>query len=177
MKPGTRFLGIDDSSHDKFNDETAFLTGVTYRGTDFIEDIRKTEVEVDGGDATEKILELYDSAEASEIGYILLDGISFAGLNIVDLEKLHENTGKPVIAVTQNKPDREKFYEALEIVGNQEGFWELEDPVKLELKDGEVFIQFSGCDKAEAREAVRKSTIHGLTPEPIRVAHMIGKIL
>jgi endonuclease V-like protein UPF0215 family len=177
MKPGTRFLGIDDSSHDKFNDETAFLTGVTYRGTEFIEDIRKTEVEIDGGDATEKILELYRTAEASEIGYILLDGISFAGLNIVDLEEIYDETGKPVIAVTGNKPDREKFYEALEIVGNEDGFWELDDPVKLELKDGEVFLQFAGCNESDAREAVRKSTIHGLTPEPVRVAHMIGKIL
>ncbi|MFB6116506.1 MAG: DUF99 family protein [Candidatus Nanosalina sp.] len=177
MKPGTRFLGIDDSSHDKFKDEIASLVGVTYRGTEFIEDIRKTQVKVDGGDATDKVLELYRSAEASEIGCILLDGISFAGLNVVDLEKIHEKSGKPVVAATKNKPDRKQFYEALEIVGNEEGFWEIEDPVKLELKDGEVFLQFAGCSESEAREAIRKSTIHGLTPEPIRVAHMIGKIL
>lgn len=177
MKPGTRFLGIDDSSHDKFNDETASLVGVTYRGTEFIEDIRKTQVEMDGGDATDRVLELYRTAEASEIGYILLDGISFAGLNTVDLEEIHDETGKPVIAVTKNRPDREKFYEALEIVGNEDGFWELDDPVKLELKDGETFLQFAGCTEEEAKEAVRNSTIHGLTPEPIRVADMIGTVL
>lgn len=177
MKPGTRFLGIDDSSHDKFNDEAASLVGVTYRGTEFIEDIRKTQVEMDGGDATDRVLELYRTAEASEIGYILLDGISFAGLNTVDLEEIHDETGKPVIAVTKNRPDREKFYEALEIVGNEDGFWKLDDPVKLELKDGETFLQFAGCTEEDAKEAVRNSTIHGLTPEPIRVADMIGTVL
>lgn len=177
MKTGSRFLGIDDSSHRKFEDETAFLTGVSYRGTEFIEDIRKKEIEVDGGDTTEKIIELYNSAEASEIACILLDGISFAGLNIVDLEEVADETGVPVVALTKNEPDREKFYEALELVGNEDGFWELDDPREIELEDGNVFVQFAGCDFEKCREAVKKSTIHGLVPEPIRVADMIGKIL
>jgi len=177
MKSGTRFLGIDDSSHEKFEDDTAFLTGVTYRGTEFIEDIRKTEIEIDGGDATEKIIELYNSAEASTIGCILLDGISFAGLNIVDLEEVYEETGVPVVAVTKNKPDREKFYEALEIVGNHEGFWDLDDPTVVELEEGKVFVQYAGCSSGQAEEAVRLSTLHGLTPEAVRVADMIGGIL
>jgi len=177
MKSGTRFLGIDDSSHDKLKDDTAELIGVTYRGTQFVEDIRKTQIHVDGEDSTQKALDLYQNTEASEIGYILLDGINFAGLNIIDLGKLHEKTSKPVIAVTKNRPDREKFYKALKIVGNEKGFWDLEDPVKLELKDGETFLQFKGCSEREAKEAARNSIIHGLTPEPVRTAHMIGKIL
>ncbi|MFB6245275.1 MAG: DUF99 family protein [Candidatus Nanohaloarchaea archaeon] len=177
MKSGTRFLGIDDSSHDKFSDSEAFLVGVAYRGTEFVEDIRKTGIEIDGGDATEKIIELYESAEASTVGCILLDGISFAGLNIVDLEKVTEETGVPVVAVTKNEPDREKFYEALEIVGNEEGFWEMEDPETVELEDGEVYVQYAGTDFDGARETVEISTLHGLTPEAIRVADMIGSVL
>jgi endonuclease V-like protein UPF0215 family len=177
MKLGTRFLGIDDSAHDKFNDDTAFLIGVSYRGTEFIEDIRKTEIEVDGGDATEKIIELYNSAEASTIGCIFLDGISFAGLNIVDIEEVAEETGVPVIAVTKNEPDREEFHEALEIVGNDDGFWDLPEPQEVSLEDGKVFIQFSGIELEEAQEAVENSIIHGQVPECIRVADMIDSIL
>lgn len=177
MKSGTRFLGIDDSAHDKFSDSKAFLLGVSHRGTEFVEDIRKTKIEVDGGDATDKVIELYESAEASTIGCILLDGISFAGLNIVDLEEVAEKTGVPVVAVTKNEPDREKFYEALEIVGNEEGFWEMAEPETVELEDGKVFIQYAGTDSEGAREAVKVSTLHGLTPEAIRVADMIGRVL
>lgn len=177
MKPGTRFLGIDDSAHDKFEDETAYLIGVAYRGTEFIEDIRKTKIEIDGGDATDKIIKLYNLAEASTIGCIFLDGISFAGLNIVDLEKVAEETEVPVVAVTKNEPDREKFYDALEIVGNEDGFWDTPEPEKLELEDGEVYIQYAGIESEEAGEVVRNSIIHGQVPEAIRVADMIGGIL
>jgi endonuclease V-like protein UPF0215 family len=177
MKSGTRFLGIDDSSHDKFSDSETFLVGVTCRGTEFIEDIRKTKIQIDGGDATDKVIELYRSAEASTIGCILLDGISFAGLNIVDLEEIAEETGVPVVGVTKNKPDREKFYEALEIVGNEDGFWEMPEPETVQLEDGEIFIQYAGIDSEDAQEAVEISTLHGLTPEAIRVADMIGRVL
>jgi endonuclease V-like protein UPF0215 family len=177
MKEGTRFLGVDDSAHEKFEDETTFLVGVSYRGKDFVEDIRKTKVQVDGGDATDKVIELYRKAEASTIGCVFLDGISFAGLNIVDIEKISRETGVPVIAVTKNEPDREKFYEALEIVGNEDGFWEMTEPREVSLKDGNVFIQFSGTDFEVAKDAVRKSVIHGQVPECIRVADMIGSIL
>ncbi len=177
MKSGTRFLGIDDASHEKFSDTETYLVGVAYRGTEFIKDIRKTKIQVDGGDATEKVIKLYNSAEASAIGCILLDGISFAGLNIVDLEKIHNETGVPVVSVTKNQPDREKFYEALEIVGNEDGFWELEDPEELELSDGKVYLQYAGISKEGAKDAVEKSIIHGQVPECIRVADMIGRIL
>lgn len=177
MKSGTRFLGIDDSAHDKFEDDTAYLIGVSYRGTEFIEDIREVEIEVDGGDATEKVIELYNSAEASTIGCIFLDGISFAGLNIVDIEKISEEVGVPVVAVTKNEPDREKFYEALEIVGNEDGFLEMQEPQEVQLEDGKVFIQFSGIDFEDAEDAVRRSIIHGQVPECIRVADMIGRII
>jgi endonuclease V-like protein UPF0215 family len=177
MKSGTRFLGVDDSSHDKFSESEASLVGVAYRGTEFVEDIRRTRIEIDGGDATEKVIELYESAEASTIGCILLDGISFAGLNIVDPEKIYRETEVPVVAVTKNEPDREKFYEALEVVGNEDGFWDLPEPETVELEDGEVFVQYAGTDFEGAREAVEISTLHGLTPEAIRVADIIGRIL
>ena len=177
MKSGTRFLGIDDASHEKFEDSSTYLIGVTYRGTDFIEDIRKQKINVDGKNSTEKIIELYRSTEASKIGCILLDGISFAGLNVADIQKISEETDTPVVAVTKNRPDREKFYEALKIVNNHEGFWELEDPEELELKDGKVYLQYAGTNIEEAKEAIKKSVIHGLTPEPIRVADIIGRII
>ena len=159
MKSGTRFLGIDDASHEKYSDSETFLVGVAYRGTEFIEDIRKTKIEVDGGDATEKVIELYNATEASTIGCILLDGISFAGLNIVDIEKISEETGIPVVAVTKNEPDREKFYEALQIVGNEEGFWSMEDPEELELEDGKVYLQFAGISRG-GRERSRGKIHH-----------------
>lgn len=177
MKKGVRFLGIDDSPCNRHKDQKTSLIGVTYRGTEFIEDMRKTTVEVDGTNSTQRVNQLYRESEASNINYILLDGINFAGLNKVNLQKIQEKTTTPVIAVTKNNPDRQEFYEALEKAGNEEGFWDMDEPSEITLKDGTTYIQFAGCKKPEAKEAVKNSIIHGLTPEPIRTADMIGTIL
>lgn len=176
MKQGIRVLGIDDAAFD-YSDRETFLTGVVYRGTEFIEDIETVPVEVDGEDSTEKVIRLFNKCNnPRQIKAILLDGISFAGFNIVDLEQVQEETGKPVIAVTANRPDRDDFRDAMERSDNyDERFEKLEKYTEVSLKDGTAFIQFRGCDENRAIRIVEGSTIHGLTPEPIRVAHMIGR--
>lgn len=176
MKSGIRVLGIDDAAFE-FDDRETFLTGVVYRGTEFIEDIVTFPVTVDGEDATSSVTELFNGCKNSvQIKAILLDGISFAGFNIVDIEKVVEETGKPVVAVTSNEPRKEDFRDTMQRTGNfDEKFEDFDDARELELKDGKVYIQFSGIGFEQAAEIVRKSTIHGLAPEPIRVAHMIGR--
>lgn len=176
MKTGIRVLGIDDGAFD-FEDSSTVLTGVVYRGTEFIEDIVMGEVSVDGEDATEKVLRLFDRCNnPRQIKAVLIDGISFAGFNIVDIRRLARETGKPVIAVTSNRPDREKFKQVMERTGNPDSkFDALDEPEEIGLKDGTVFVQFEGADIEQVKQIIENSTIHGLTPEPIRVAHLIGK--
>jgi len=178
MKEGARILGIDDAAFE-FEDEETFLTGVVYRGTEFIEDIVTTEIEVDGDEATEKIMELFRSCKnTAQVKAVLLDGISFAGFNIVDIEEVSREIERPVIVVTSNQPDREDFRETMERTDNyDETFEDFSEAQEVELKDGISYIQFAGTDLEEAEDIVRSSMIHGLTPEPIRVAHMIGRSL
>ncbi len=178
MKQGIRVLGIDDAAF-SFDDDETFLTGVVYRGTEFIEDIVATPVTVDGEDSTEKVVEIFRACQNTlQVKAILLDGISFAGFNIVDLDDVTEETGKPVIAVTANEPDRDDFRATMERTDNfDEKFDKFEDAREIELKDGKVYIQFSGVSFESAKKIVENSTIHGLTPEPIRVAHMIGRAM
>lgn len=178
MKDGIRVLGIDDSAFE-FEDDTAFLTGVVYRGTEFIEDIQSIEVEVDGEDATGKVLELYEKfSNHHQIKAILTDGIAFGGFNLVDIEEVAEETGKPVVAVTKNRPDRKDFREAMKKTENYDKrFEEFEDPVKVELEDGCCFIQFSGCSREDAESFVEKNIVYGQVPESIRVADMVGRAL
>ncbi len=176
MKQGIRVLGIDDAAFE-FEDEETFLTGVVYRGTEFIEDIVTTDIEVDGGDATEKVVELFNRCNnTTQIKAVMLDGISFAGFNIVDFEKVSEEIERPVIVVTSNKPDRDRFKDTMEKTGNyDEVFDRLGDAEEIELKDGKTYIQYAGTDFERAKSIVESSIIHGLTPEPIRVAHMMGR--
>lgn len=176
MKDGIRVLGIDDAPSERTDKET-FLTGVVYRGTEFIEDIKSISVTVDGEDATEKVIELFSKCNnPRQIKAVLTDGISFAGFNIVNVERISGEIDKPVIAVTPNKPDREEFRRAMRRSDNyDERFEDLPEHSVIELEDGECYIQFAGCSQKDAEQIVRNSIIHGLVPESIRVAHMIGR--
>lgn len=175
MKDGGRLLGVDDASF-SFEDDETFLTGVVYRGTEFIEDIKTVSISVDAENATGKLRELHNSCNnPGQIKAVLTDGISFAGFNIIDLENTSKELEKPVIAVTKNEPDREDFRETMKRTGNyDENFEELDEPREVELEDGKAFIQYSGCTLDEAKEFVRKSIVHGQVPEPVRIADMIG---
>lgn len=176
MKDGARLLGVDDASF-SFEDEETFLTGVVYRRTEFIEDIKTVPINVDAENATEKLIELHNSCNnPDQIKAVLTDGISFAGFNVIDLDKASKELEKPIIAVTKNEPDREDFRETMKRTGNYDkNFEELEEPEEIKLEDGKAFIQYSGCTLKEAKSFVKASIIHGQVPEPIRVADMIGR--
>jgi endonuclease V-like protein UPF0215 family len=176
MKPGARILGIDDSPFEH-EDDSAFLTGVVYQGTEFIEDVRKLEIEVDGDRSSDRVIELHERCgNTRQIKAVIVDGISLAGFNVVDIEKVAEELEKPVIATTSNRPKPERFRSAMEKSGNNsEVFGKLPEPEQVELVDGTCYIQYAGCEREEAVKILRSSIIHGLTPESVRVAHMIGK--
>jgi endonuclease V-like protein UPF0215 family len=176
MKSGVRILGIDDAAFN-FEDDKARITGVVYRGTEFIEDIRFSSITIDGEDSTEKVIELYRKCNnPRQIKAVLIDGISLGGFNLVDIHKVADELDTPVIAVTSNEPDPEKFRRVMDKTRNSDKKFDQFDPYETaELEDGEAYIQFAGTSPEKAREIVRVSIIHGLTPEPIRVAHMIGQ--
>ena len=178
MKDGIRVLGIDDAAFE-FEAEETFLTGVIYPGTEFVESIESIRVQVDGEDATEKVLELYENiSNHKQLKAILTDGVAFAGFNLIDIEKVSETTGKPVVAVTKNEPDREKFREAMQKTENYDRTLErFDESIEVDLEDGKCFIQFSGCTKKDAESFVKKNIIHGQIPESIRVADMVGRAL
>nr|EGQ40025.1 MAG: hypothetical protein J07AB56_07530 [Candidatus Nanosalinarum sp. J07AB56] len=87
MKAGARVLGIDDTGH-SLDDPDTKIVGVVYRGTEFIEDVRFGEVEVDGDDATQKVIGLHERCKNTEqIAAVIVDGISVAGFNLIDISR------------------------------------------------------------------------------------------
>lgn len=166
MKEGSRVLGIDDAPR-----ELEKLIGVVYRGTEFIEQVEVIDQETDTGDSTGKILEL-EQLFAQNIEALLLDGVSFNGFNIADIIEISEESGKPVIAVTTNRPNKEVIKSCMDSAGINS---EIMDDLPKVHEIGDLYIQFSGCDLDEACEIVEKSTCQGNIPEAIRAAHLIGK--
>ncbi len=177
MKKEIRILGIDDMPF-SFGEEKVDIVGVVMRGGIYLEGILKTTIEIDGRDATEKIIEMVNGSKHKEqLKLIMIDGVALGGFNVVDGEKIYLETSLPVITITRKKPDMQKIKEALKKHFND---WEerlkiIEKGVTKEVKlRYPVYIKHFGIDEEEAINAIKISIIRGAIPEPLRVAHLIA---
>ena len=177
MKQQIRLLGVDDSPF-TFTDKYATVIGVVMRGGEYIECVLRGHVLIDGDDATFVCKEMIENTRhKTQLKAMLLDGIALGGFNVVDIEEIYNTTGLPVITITRDKPDFNKIKTAL-----QKNFKDWKDrfilikkgklyPVKT--KHNPIYIKFIGINIEEAKEIIKLSTIRGVIPEPIRVAHLI----
>lgn len=190
MKPQFRVLGVDDGPF-SFTDRSVPVIGVVYR-KGYIDAILRSELAVDGDDATEVIAKMVtDSGPAKQLAAVMLDGITFGGFNVVDLGALNEDTGVPVITVTRDKPDMDRIRRALEKMGAspakgrkvvpdwKERYARLEKLSLAEVSTGHnpVHIAFKGLPLSEAKGIVHATTVRGAMPEPLRLAHLIATAL
>ncbi|KAF0194616.1 MAG: hypothetical protein FD167_5869, partial [bacterium] len=113
FKPEIRILGFDDSSF-KRTDKKVAVVGVVYRGGSFLDVVLKTEVAVDGLDATEKLAKLLNkSRHKPQLKVLMFDGIALGGFNVIDIKNLYKQTGLPVIVINRKHPDLDSVQEAL----------------------------------------------------------------
>ncbi len=175
IKPQIRILGIDDSA---LINERVTIIGAFFRGGEQLDGVLCSHITKDGMDATDTIISLIrNSKYYLQIRIIMLDGVTYAGFNPVDIERLFGETGIPVIVFMRSYPDFEKIKLALQHLHEAEKRWEIikraGEVHKIE-QENPVFIQFRGIDKESAVEIVRMTSIHSNIPEPLRVAHLIA---
>lgn len=177
MKPHIRVLGIDDGPF-TFQRKICAFAGVLLRLPSYVEGVAFGSVGVDGTDSTEKIADMLGQNRwANLLHAILIDGAALAGFNLVDIDRLYENTGVSVITVTADRPNMEAIKAAL--LSHFEEWQERYDMLasreihKITAGDGTLYISFSGTDLKGAKEVVRASILRGHTPEPLRLAHMM----
>ena len=102
VKREIRVLGVDDGVFVPQKRGKALIVGVVYRGGLWLDGVMHTEIEVDGLDATEKIASMIKSSpHYAQLRVIMLNGLTFAGFNIVDIKRLYGETGLPVIVVSR----------------------------------------------------------------------------
>lgn len=178
MKAQIRVLGIDDSPF-KFREEKVVVVGVVVRLPSYLEGVLRTEVDVDGTNATDKLAELISNSRYKEgLALIMVDGIALGGFNVVDIDELHERTSIPVATITREEPDLKAIAIALR-KKFKDWEWRLEvvsrGPLKeVKTKHNPLFVQCRGMEFEDLKKVIEQSTVRGALPEPIRMAHLIA---
>lgn len=181
VKPEIRVLGIDDGRFVPRTEGTVDVVGVVYKGGYWFEGVMHTKVTIDGLDATDNIAAMIkDSPYYGELRVVILDGITFAGFNVVDISKLFHLVNVPVISVAREKPDLKQIKLALKNLQDFEKRWQAMENAgelfEVETRKGEnpVYVQTAGILHDDAKLVLKISSIQSNTPEPLRVAHIIA---
>jgi endonuclease V-like protein UPF0215 family len=134
---------------------------------------------VDGDDATGAVANLVARSRYKDaVQVLMLDGVAFGGFNVVDLDALHDALGLPVLTVTRDPPDASAIEAAL-----RKHFPDAERRLALlqrhplervGTEHNPVWVKRVGLGADDARDLVRRTTVRGALPEPLRLAHLIA---
>ena len=181
IKPEIRVIGIDDGAFKSRLKGKVPVIGVIFRGGFWLDGVIHTRIAVDGIDATEKIASMIiGSSHYKQLRVIMLNGVTFAGFNIVDVEVLHSVTKLPIITVTREKPDFDAIHKALKNLPKSEIRWKAilgaGDPIEISTRSAEakVYVQTAGLTKEDAQKILRLTSTRSNIPEALRVAHLIA---
>lgn len=181
VKPEIRVLGVDDGVFVPHTEGFVSVVGVVFRGGYWLDGVMRTEVQIDGTDATDKIaLMILNSPHHKQLRIVMLNGITFAGFNIVDIQELQARVGLPVIAVTREKPNLEEIRAALKNLPKFEERWRaVENAGKIfvvQTRESEepVYMQVAGISKEDAEKVLKATSTRSNIPEALRVAHIIA---
>jgi endonuclease V-like protein UPF0215 family len=183
IKPEIRIIGWDDAPF-TFKDKYTLLVGVVCRGGIQIDGVLTTKIHVDGNDATGKIAKAINrSSHKEQLRVIMLDGITFGGFNIVDINKLYKKTGLPVIVVIRDKPNMKAIKKSLSKFHDSEERWKLiekaGDVQKFEVKNKvlmgrkTIYYQRCGINEYMSEKIINLTSVNSVVPEPVRAAHLI----
>ena len=178
IKKEVRILAWDDGPFAFKSKGKDILIGTIYRGGQFLDGLLKTEVEIDGEDATEKIIEKILKTRHKDLRVVMLDGITFAGFNTVDIKEIYERTKLPAIVINRKKPNLKEFIETLKRMPNADKrlkavenagpfYW-------VTIKNKRICFQCHGIKVEDASEIIRITSTMSLIPEPLRAAHLIA---
>lgn len=179
IKSEIRVIGIDDGKFTPHTEGTVIVVGVVFRGGCSIDGVMHTNIPIDGLDATEQFASMINaSPHRGQLRLVMLNGITFAGFNIVDIKKLNQETKLPVLAVTQERPNLDAIYKALTNLPKIEERWKkilAAGEVHEVINNGtKIYIELAGLSLRDAQKIVAITSTRSSLPEPLRVAHLIA---
>jgi len=168
-------IGFDDAPFPPHHRGDVLLVGAVYSGRR-LEGVVSGKVRRDGINATRTIVRLVAGSHYREhLQAVLLQGITFAGFNVVDLAALHESLQLPVITVSRRQPDMAAIHTALlqHVPGGQRKWRLIEKAGPIEAAAG-VYVQRAGISLGDAEALIQRFAFNSNLPEPLRSAHLIA---
>lgn len=170
-------IGFDDAPFD--TEERVPVVGAVFASARFdgmvVGDVRR-----DGFDAADRLSRLVRTSKFDEhVQLILLQGITLAGFNVVDVFRLHDLVQRPVLIVTRRAPDYAAVRNALlhHPIPDGPAKWDVIDRLGPVEPLGRVFVQRIGLTRDEAAAVLDRLAVHSHVPEPLRTAHLVAGAL
>ncbi|MCX8175982.1 MAG: DUF99 family protein [Candidatus Bathyarchaeota archaeon] len=179
-----RVLAVEDGGFpikafsSKKRNVKAFFVGVLVE--DFrVKDVYIFKILVDGWDATEKLIEMLRMC-GSAVDVTMLPSIAYAGFNLVNPLTTWEKFKIPILIVNPKKPNLETIKKALQLHFKDwedrfNVFCKVGQPYPINVNNKVLYIYTFGLTPEKAEETVKKLTVFGKKPEPLRIAKKIAQ--
>ena len=179
-KKGIRGLTIAESfSQDS---KKSVLSGIVMSTDLIIDGFVMGHSTVGGDDATDAILDMCKRLDRPDVSFLLISGVVISLYNIVDLKRISEEAGLPVIGVTYEESegieDAIKHHFADSYKSKLAKYSKLVSREKITLHTSHnLYIRKEGCTILEAKQLLDKITLQGSVPEPLRIGQLLANTL
>ena len=179
-KKGIRGLAIAESfSQDS---KKSVLSGIVMSTDLIIDGFVMGHSTVGGDDATDAILDMCKRLDRPDVSFLLISGVVISLYNIVDLKRISEEAGLPVIGVTYEESegieDAIKHHFADSYKSKLAKYSKLVSREKITLHTSHnLYIRKEGCTILEAKQLLDKITLQGSVPEPLRIGQLLANTL
>jgi endonuclease V-like protein UPF0215 family len=171
----THVVGFDDAPFARSHRGDVLVVGAVFAASR-LEGVVSTRVRRDGANSTDRLIDCLGSSRFfPQLHAVLLQGIAFAGFNVIDLRRLHAETGLPVLVVARHAPDLGAIRAALleRVPGGARKWRLIEQAGPMEPLAG-LYVQRCGMTPAAAAALLADLQENGRMPEPLRTAHLIA---
>ena len=168
-------VGFDDAPFASDYRGDVLVVGAVFAGSR-LDGVVSCKVRRDGANATRVLSEcIRRSRYFPQLHAVLLQGIAFAGFNVIDLPMLHASLRLPVLVVSRKRPNLAAIRAALlDHVRGGARKWKLIAAAGPMEATGGLYLQRAGITLDTARALLQRVSIHSALPEPLRVAHLIA---
>ena len=175
-KRAIRVLGVAESF--RRGDASSVLGGIVMRSDLVIDGICFGETAVGGDDATSSVVRMYRLLRRQDVNVVMLSGCIISHYNIVDVDAVSKETGRPVICLTYKESPgiedaiRSQFDEPEPKIAL---YRKLGERIRMVLGTGQsVYARLASISESDAARVIETFTLQGAIPEPLRVSKLLA---